>query len=400
VLIHREALELAKNAAAVGDGVPFTISCVNISEDGSVTITDGHHWLRMNAAADEPNLFDEIAEDGTEALDGPVMIPAEVVQAFNAAMKKKKTKKGMPVPHVIVAQQEDRVTLRSSDGKTTRTFLMEAVDANLKYPDVDRTVLAHAPTHHITLSVDLLSKIVRALKACKAPTLKLGLPTDPEAPIHLTAYTETGSINGAMMPMREHDPKPEAPKQTVVDDDPFTAISSTCCRRSPTRSIDAAASPIRRTGSASWARVGHVQAGERAIRTAGGNEERKDMASSPNIRTAVMRSPAPRRVRSNTTIRAGLRGISRLDRTMGARSVPRAEAWRVHRRLRRAARASPDDVRPRRCRVRRARLLCVAVRLAGFRRIEPRRRKGTALKPAHEPIALAWKPFKGSISGN
>jgi DNA modification methylase len=25
--------------------------------------------------------------------------------------------------------------------------------------------------------------------------------------------------------------------------------------------------------------------------------------------------------------------------------------------------------------------------------------KGTALKPAHEPIALAWKPFKGSIKG-
>src|SRR5581483_11187718 len=26
--------------------------------------------------------------------------------------------------------------------------------------------------------------------------------------------------------------------------------------------------------------------------------------------------------------------------------------------------------------------------------------RGTALKPAHEPIALAWKPFKGSIAAN
>lgn len=26
--------------------------------------------------------------------------------------------------------------------------------------------------------------------------------------------------------------------------------------------------------------------------------------------------------------------------------------------------------------------------------------RGTALKPAHEPIALAWKPFKGTIAGN
>jgi hypothetical protein len=26
--------------------------------------------------------------------------------------------------------------------------------------------------------------------------------------------------------------------------------------------------------------------------------------------------------------------------------------------------------------------------------------RGTALKPAHEPIALAWKPFKGTITAN
>ena len=145
MLIHRESLELAKNAAPAGDGVPFTTTCVCIGEDGTVTVTDGLHWMRMKAAADEPNLFDEIAVDGTQALDGPVMIPAEVVQAFNAAMKKRKAKKGMPVPHVIVAHQEDRVTLRSSDGKTTRTFLMEAVDPTLVYPNVDRTVAAHAP---------------------------------------------------------------------------------------------------------------------------------------------------------------------------------------------------------------------------------------------------------------
>ncbi len=105
MLIHRESLELAKNAAPAEDGVPFTTPCVQVSEDGTVTVTDGLHWLRMKAAADEPNLFDEIAESGTDDLDGPVMIPAEVVQAFNAAMKKRKAKKGMPVPHVIASSR-------------------------------------------------------------------------------------------------------------------------------------------------------------------------------------------------------------------------------------------------------------------------------------------------------
>lgn len=36
MLIHRESLELAKNAAPAGDGVPFTTSCVQVGEDGGV----------------------------------------------------------------------------------------------------------------------------------------------------------------------------------------------------------------------------------------------------------------------------------------------------------------------------------------------------------------------------
>lgn len=200
MLIHREALELARNASDEGDGVPFAITCVNLGTDGSVTVTDGHHWLRMKAAADEPNLFDEIAEQDTTALDGPVLIPAEVVQAFNAAMKKKKVKEGMPVPHVVVAQQDDRVTLRSSDGKTTRTFLMDAIDVNLKFPDVDKTIKAQ-PVRYITLSVGLVALIMRALKACNATSVKLGLPEDPRGAIQMSTFTATGLIDGAFMPM-------------------------------------------------------------------------------------------------------------------------------------------------------------------------------------------------------
>lgn len=205
MLIHREALELSRNAAIAVDGTPFTITCVNITTDGAVVVTDGKHWLRMKAATEEPNLFDEIAEQGTDALDGPVMIPAEVVQAFNAAMKKRKPKKGQSVPHVVVAQEDNRVTLKSSDGKTTRSFLMEAVDKDLTFPDVDYTVAAHKPQRHVIFSVDLLSVVLRTLRACKADSVTFGFPEDSEAVVSLTAFTATGPIDGAVMPMRKNE---------------------------------------------------------------------------------------------------------------------------------------------------------------------------------------------------
>jgi hypothetical protein len=202
MLIHREALELANNAAQ-GEDAPFMLTCVNVSEDGSVTVTDGHHWLRMKAAADEPSLFDEIAERDTEALTGPALVPADVMSAFNASMKKRKSKPGEAKPHVVVAQQENRVTLRSSDGKTTRTFLLEAVGADLKFPDVDRTVAAHVPVRRVVLGVDLLLLILRTLRACKVGTITLGLPAEDMAPISISAFSLTGPIEGAIMPCRD-----------------------------------------------------------------------------------------------------------------------------------------------------------------------------------------------------
>lgn len=72
------------------------------------------------------------------------------------------------------------------------------------------------------------SKIVRVLKACKALSLKLGLPTDPTAPIHLTAYTVTGAIDGALMPMRPHDPLPSpAPSSLSVVDETHVSLTDT-----------------------------------------------------------------------------------------------------------------------------------------------------------------------------
>lgn len=203
MLIHREALELARNCAPNEDGVPFTYTCVHITPDGAVTVTDGHHWLRMKAAADEPNLFDEIAEDGKADLEEDVMVPGEIVEAFSAAMKKRKVKKGMPVPHVVVAKQDQHVTLCSSDGTTKRTFLIDSVGKDLVFPNVDKTVLAHVAERHIILSVDLLSVIVRTLRSCKADSIRLGLPASPAAPITINAFCETGPITGALMPMRD-----------------------------------------------------------------------------------------------------------------------------------------------------------------------------------------------------
>jgi hypothetical protein len=60
---------------------------------------------------------------------------------------------------------------------------------------------------------------------------------------------------------------------------------------------------------------------------------------------------------------AGLRGFQDWTARWATEVHPRAEAWRLPRRLWSAAEPSPDDVRAGRCRVRRARLLRVAVRL-------------------------------------
>jgi hypothetical protein len=201
MLIHREALELSRNAAAGDDGVPFAISCLHVSEDGAVTVTDGHHWLRMQAAVDEPSLFDELAEQGAGAeSEGPVLVPADVMAAFSAAMKKRKAKKGQPVPHVVVTQKGNSVTLASSDGKTKRTFLLDAIE--VEYPNVDRTVLAHAPVREVLLGVDLLYLMLRTLKACGAVSIRFGIPQSKEAPIRVSTVTATGPIDGAIMPMK------------------------------------------------------------------------------------------------------------------------------------------------------------------------------------------------------
>ena len=202
MLIHREALELAKNAAVSDDGVAFATTCVNVDEDGRVMVTDVRHWLRMSAAVDEPNLFDELADKGAGvASDGPVLVPAEVMQAFNAAMKKK-SKAGMPVPHVVVSQRDGEITLASSDGKTKRAFRFDPVEG-VQYPSLDRTVIAHEPVKSVLLSVELLHKIVRALRNCGAESVRLGLPSSPIGPISLSAETLTGRIDGAFAPMRD-----------------------------------------------------------------------------------------------------------------------------------------------------------------------------------------------------
>lgn len=210
MLIHREALELAKNCAPDDDGVPFTITCVHITPEGAVTVTDGRHWLRMKASADVPNLFDDIAERGNGHLEEPVLIPGDVVTSFSAAMKKKKVKKGTPAPHVAVSQVGPDVTRTSSDGKTTRKFLIDGVAKELVFPNVDKTVLAHVPERTVRFGVDLLAIIVRTLKACKADTVQFGFPSSTEGPITIRATTETGPISGAGMPYADPEPAENA----------------------------------------------------------------------------------------------------------------------------------------------------------------------------------------------
>lgn len=205
MLIHREALELARNAGKVEDGVVYPVSCLHITPEGHVTVTDGHHFIRIKAAVDEPSLFDEIAAEETEALEEPVLIPAEVALAFGAAMKRR-SKKGEDVPHVVVAAQAgaETITLRSSDGKTTRSFLIGGMDPTMQFPKVDRAVRgANAPVRHIVFDVDLVMRLLRVLKAVGATSVRFGLTEREDGPMSFSAFTEHGPVDGAVMPMKD-----------------------------------------------------------------------------------------------------------------------------------------------------------------------------------------------------
>ncbi len=201
MLIHRIGLEI-HNAAGDEDS-RFTLSSVLITPDGSLTATDGHQFLRICAAVNEPDLFaDEMQGDLPDGLDSAVILPADVAKAFLAASKRKK-KKGQKTPQVVVAVQDGKATLATADGKTKRTFVLEPDQAT--FPTVDRTIPKGTPRCKLALDVDVMLKVLTTLKRCGVDSFE-ALIYKPDSPIRITARTyiddSEAIVDGCVMPMR------------------------------------------------------------------------------------------------------------------------------------------------------------------------------------------------------
>lgn len=217
MLIRLEALELAANAGEADASDRFNLNAIQARADGSVVVTDGTQLLRIHAAVEEPSLFDTLLPDVERGYEGDVLIDAEDARDFKAACKKALKRAGAgaseePEPvHVVVAHDDEQLTLATTNGIITRRFTIKQA-AEGRYPDVDR-VIPTGDMRHITISVDLLIKMLRTLKRLKCRAVRLGLTARPEAPIHIEAESLAGHIDGALMPMR--DAKDEQPVESV-----------------------------------------------------------------------------------------------------------------------------------------------------------------------------------------
>jgi DNA polymerase III sliding clamp (beta) subunit (PCNA family) len=193
VLIHREALALASNANSESDG-RYCLNFVKVTKEGHVIGCDGHHFLRIKAKVEAPSLLDALLPQATEEDTHDALIPADVLASFAAGIKKMDEN-----AHVVITTTDDKITLASTDGICERTFVSKPPD--LPYPDVDKALQQH-PTVCFTLNVELLTKLLRTLKACGATSVRLGVK-DAESSISVMAFCDSGPIDGSIMPMKD-----------------------------------------------------------------------------------------------------------------------------------------------------------------------------------------------------
>jgi hypothetical protein len=202
MLIHREALELANLAAEdTKDLGNKALACLKVEGNGHVTVTDGHVLMRLAAKMEEPGLFDEVLDVDERNARETVLLPANAAAAFNAAMKKRKRKKGQSAPGVAISQGDALVKLASSDGITTQRFEIKPLESE-KFPDPSKIFKDHVTTHEVVLGVDLLIDVLRTIKAIGAKSVRFHLAAEPVSPIKVTAMSEVGTLEGVLMPQR------------------------------------------------------------------------------------------------------------------------------------------------------------------------------------------------------
>ena len=200
MLIHREALELANLAADEGDE-RFALTAIEIRPDGRVSVTDGHMWLRVSGKVEEPSLFDALIPAKEREQETTILLPAEAAQSFNAALKKRKVKKGEAKPNVVISQTDKAIRLASSDGRVTRRFEVEPPTA--QYPALDKTLKDHVTTKKVVFSVELLSHLLRTMRALGSEAIHMEFAEGELAPVRISGLSvHVGEISGALMPMK------------------------------------------------------------------------------------------------------------------------------------------------------------------------------------------------------
>lgn len=209
MLIHREALELARMAPTEDEGGRFALTCLLIEADGHVVVCDGHQLIRVAGQVDEPSLFDSLIPEEEREHAEPILLPAEAAQSFNAALKKRKKKKGEPTPHITVSHDGEAVRLASADGKVTRRFSVKPPE--LPFPDIAPLMRPHATVKRVTLGVDLMLTVLKALKGCGCDSVTLSLAEGESAPVQFSAFSNPmGPVSGVVMPMRAAEKADEA----------------------------------------------------------------------------------------------------------------------------------------------------------------------------------------------
>lgn len=168
----------------------------------------GINLIRVAGAVDEPSLFDGLIPEGEREHSEPILLPAEAAQSFNAALKKRKKKKGEPTPHITVSHDGSAVRLASA-GKVIRRF--DVTPPDLPFPNIAQVMRPHVEVKRVVLGVDLMLTVLKALKGCGCSSVTLSLSEGETAPVKLSAFSmPMGPVEGVVMPMRDDRAKEEA----------------------------------------------------------------------------------------------------------------------------------------------------------------------------------------------
>jgi hypothetical protein len=223
MLIARVGLEIANSAQKEDPkGGDNRLCVVQVDDRGRVAASDGHHWLRMDALVREPDLFlaDRLADLQPLRAES-AMLASDVVKDFNGACKLSRAEQV-----VLCTDDVGTPTLCTIDGKATRTFLVTKRE-QLPF-DFDKLSRHDGqPVLSVTLSIDLLRRMLKTLSALGAETVKMTYwdwqsVIDIRA-ISLDPVTMGAVIDGGLMPMRDPDATVQSAKLPTNDPPPAPA---------------------------------------------------------------------------------------------------------------------------------------------------------------------------------